>query len=131
MDAQLQRSAVACYSGSADLGEVIATARRVAAGDYDSWFAEWSALAEKTRQRAEASAKGRHVVSAARGFLRATEYWRQAIFFIRRDLDDERLLTGYRAHRAAFRSALPLLPWQSTSAEIPLDGGRMGTYLLR
>ena len=48
------------------------------------------------------------------------EYWRQAIFYIRGDLDDERLQDGWRRHRAAFRAALPLLPWTSTIAEIPL-----------
>lgn len=131
MDAQLQRTATAAYSGSADLGEAIVTARRVVPGDYDSWFAEWSALAARTAQDAAAREAAGHRVSAARGFLRATEYWRQAIFFIRHDLDDARLQAGWRAHREAFRRALPLLPWHTTTAEIPLDGARMGAYLMR
>ena len=41
MDAQLKRTANAVCSGSADLGEVIATAARVAPGDYDHWYSEW------------------------------------------------------------------------------------------
>jgi hypothetical protein len=48
MDAQLQRTATAVCSRSADLGEVLATARRVDPGDYDRWYSERAALAEKT-----------------------------------------------------------------------------------
>jgi hypothetical protein len=83
IDEQLKRTATAVCSGSADLGEVIATAARVAPGDYDRWYSEWAALAERTAQRAGESLQGGHPLSAARAFLRATEYWRQAIFFIR------------------------------------------------
>ena len=131
MDAQLQRTAAAAYSGSADLGEALAAARRATPGDAGSWFDEWSALAERTAQSAQSSAHLGHGVTAARAYLRATEYWRQAIFFLRGDLDDQRLLRGWRAHRAAFREALKLLPWNATSGEIPLAGARMTAYLLR
>src|ERR1700686_212970 len=108
MDEQLQRTATAVCSGSSDLGEVMATAGRVTSGDYDRWYSEWASLAEKTTRRAGKSLQGGHPFSAARAFLRATEYWRQAIFFIRHDLEDPRLLKGWRAHREAFRAALPL-----------------------
>ena len=131
MDAQLQRTAAAAYSGSADLGEALAAARRATPGDAGSWFDEWSALAERTAQSAQSSAHLGHGVTAARAYLRATEYWRQAIFFLRGDLDDQRLLRGWRAHRAAFREALKLLPWNATFGEIPLAGARMTAYLLR
>ena len=56
-DAQLQRTATAVLSGSADLGEMLATASRVAPGDLDDWFAKWSALAEATCGKADAAAK--------------------------------------------------------------------------
>lgn len=131
MDAQLQRTAAAAYSGSADLGEALAAARRAAPGDAGSWFDEWAALAERTAQSAQSSAHLGHGVTAARAYLRATEYWRQAIFFLRGDLDDQRLLRGWRAHRVAFREALKLLPWNATIGEIPLAGARMTAYLLR
>jgi hypothetical protein len=48
MDAQLQRTVIAAYSGSADLGEVLTAAHLVIPGDYDLWHAEWAALAERT-----------------------------------------------------------------------------------
>jgi Alpha/beta hydrolase family len=131
MDAQLQRSAAAVCSGSADLGEVIATAGRIVPGDYDNWYSAWAALAEKTTQLASESLQGGHQLSASKAFLRATEYWRQAIFFLRHDTQDPRLQNGWRSHRAAFRAALPLLPWNVTIAALPFESGLMTTYLLR
>ncbi len=131
MDAQLQRTATAICSSSADLGEVLATARCIIPGDYDDWYQKWSALAEETNVLAIRANDSRHSVSASKAFLRATEYWRQSIFFIRHDIADPRLQHGWRAHRAAFRAALPLLPWDTTIAEIPFEGARMAAYLLR
>jgi hypothetical protein len=130
-DEQLKRTATAVNSGSADLGEMLATASRIAPGDLDDWFAKWSELAESTGKKAEAAAKAGYSVTAGKAWLRATEYWRQSIFFIRHDLGDARLQQGYQEHRKAFRAAIPFLPWPVTTAEIPLAGARMGAYLLR
>lgn len=130
-DAQLQRTLSAANAASADIGEALATARSVAPGDPGDWFAKWSALAQATHAKADAAATAGHQVTAGKAYLRATEYWRQAIFFLRHDLDDARLQSGYRQHREAFRKAIPFLPWNVTTAEIPLEGARMGAYLLR
>ncbi len=73
-DAQLQRTANAVNSGSADLGEILATASRITLNDLDDWFAQWSALAKATGEKAEAAAKAGHLVTAVKAFWRATEY---------------------------------------------------------
>ena len=70
-------------------------------------------------------------MTARKAYLRAAEYWRQSIFFIRHDLDDPRLQGGYQAHRKAFRAAIPFMPWAVETIEIAFDGARMGGYLLR
>jgi hypothetical protein len=130
-DGQLQRTAAAAYAQSADLGEMLVAAARVTPGDNDSWFAAWSAMAEQAEAAAGDSVKGGHGIDAAGAWLRATEYWRQAIFFIRHDLDDARLQQGWRSHVAAFRAALPLLPYITTIAELSFGGGTMTGYLMR
>jgi pimeloyl-ACP methyl ester carboxylesterase len=130
-DGQLQRTATAGYSGSADLGEMLVAAGKVRPGDNDSWWMAWSELAERVEGAAKDSASGGHSVSAAGAWLRATEYWRQAIFFIRHDLDDTRLQDGWRRHRAAFRAALPFLPFSTTIAEVPFGRAKMTGYLMR
>jgi len=130
-DGQLQRTMSAAYAGSVDLGEALATAQRIKPGDPASWFDCWSDLARRTEATArEQSARG-HSANAAGAWLRASEYWRQSFFFIRHDIDDARLQQAWRAHRAAFRTALPLLPYPTTTAAIPLGTARMTSYLMR
>ncbi len=130
-DGQLKRTAAAAYARSADLGEMLVAAAKVTPGDNDSWFTAWSGLAARAEADAGSSAAAGHGASAACAFLRATEYWRQAIFFIRHDLDDARLQDGWKRHVAAFRAALPLLPNRTTIAELPFGGGTMTGYLMR
>ena len=60
-DAQLQRTASAVNADSADLGETLATARRVVPGDFNDWFTQWSALAEATAFAAERAARRRSI----------------------------------------------------------------------
>ena len=131
MDAQLSRTLIAVAAEAADLGEVMATAARTKGGDYDSWFTEWSATAEVAQSLAEDALRGGHVVTARKAFLRASEYWRQSFFFIRHDIDDERLQHAWRQHRLAFRAALPLLECHAVAVEIPFDGVSMTGYLFR
>lgn len=128
-DAQLKRTAYGAYSGSCDLGEMLGVASRATAGDPGDWYRKWSDAAVAAEALAKAADGHRETTAGA--WLRAAEYWRQAIFYIRGDLDDERLQSGWRRHRAAFRAALPLLPWAATIAEIPLGDSRMTGYLLR
>ena len=131
MDAQLSRTVIAVAAEAADLGEVFTTAARVTQGDYDSWFTEWSAAAEVAESHAEEALRGGHVVTARKAFLRASEYWRQSYFFIRRDIDDERLQRAWRRHRLTFRAALPLLDCHAVTVDIPYDGVSMTGYLFR
>ncbi len=80
-DAQLQRTAAAVNSSSADLGEILAAASRVAPGDLDDWFVKWSELAETTGKKAGAAAKAGHLVTAGKAYLRATEVLAAKHFF--------------------------------------------------
>jgi hypothetical protein len=134
MDAQLQRTVIAANAGAADIGEALATAARITPGDYDSWFTEWSAAAERAGSSAAGSRATGHRESARKAFLRASEYWRQSWFFLRHDVTDERLQRGWRAHRAAFRSATSLFPGSVVIDEIPYpdqSGASMTAYLFR
>ena len=131
MDAQLSRTLIAVAAEAADIGEALATASRTTAGDYDSWFTEWSTTAEVARALADDAVQRGHVVTARKAYLRASEYWRQSFFFIRHDIDDQRLQNAWREHRSAFRVALPLLDCHTVATEIPFDGVSMTGYLFR
>lgn len=131
MDGQFGRTIIAANSASADAGEAFATAARITPGDYGSWFDEWSATATRCQERGEAALAAGRRVSARQAFLRATEYWRQAIYFVRHDLDDPRLQAGWAAHRAAFRRALPLFDEEVVTVDLPFEGASLAAYFFR
>jgi len=109
-DGQLQRTVGKCDSGMANVGECLYIASRITAGDRDSWYVEWSRFADGLMAQASAADQAGHATSAASLRLRASEYYRQAFFWHRDDLDCKELRTAYRASVDAFRSALPDLP---------------------
>ena len=116
-EGQLQRTVGKCDSGMANVGECLYIASRVTPGDRDSWYREWSDFAGRlTEQGDEAFASG-HRVSARDCYLRACEYFRQAFFWHRDDLDCEELTTAYAASVSAFHKALPLLKCHATILE--------------
>jgi X-Pro dipeptidyl-peptidase (S15 family) len=121
-DGQLVRSLSATYAGSADLGEVFATARRVGPPEAGRWHAAWLASAGRAEATArEALSAGRRRTARA-AFLRASEYYRQAFYFIRGELDDPRLKTAYAAHVAMFEQAATLMDRPVGQVRIPYDG---------
>jgi hypothetical protein len=53
--------------GRADIGEVVTTAARIRAGDYDSWYEQWAATAQPTEAEARAQLAAGHQVWTTRG----------------------------------------------------------------
>src|SRR3954470_8983302 len=86
-DGQLQRSVGKCDAGMANVGECLYIASQITPGDRDSWYSVWSEFADGLVQQADAAVKAGHPVSAAGQYLRAAEYYRQAFFWHRDDLD--------------------------------------------
>ncbi len=113
-DGQLQRAVGKADSGMANVGECLAIAAQVTPGDRDSWYRSWSDFAARLAAEADAAQAAGHRVSARSAYLRACEYFRQAFFFHREDLDGHELRTAYSASVAAFRRALPLLDHDAT-----------------
>ncbi len=109
-DGQLQRTVGKCDAGMANVGECLYIASQIEAGERDSWYAAWSAFADGLVAQASAAERSGHMASAASLRLRAAEYYRQAFFWHRDDLDGKALTTAYRASVEAFRGALPHLP---------------------
>ena len=131
MAAQLQRTLIGAYVGAADLGEAIATASRVSEENYGQWHEAWSHTARVALAAADDAAARSQRPHAARGYLRAAEYWRQAYFFLRHDLSDQRVRTGYAQHRDAFRKALPFLPFRSDELSVSFDPVPLSGYVFR
>jgi len=108
-DGQLQRSVGKSDSGMANVGECLAISDQITQQDRDSWYQAWSDFAGSLVARGDKARAAGNSVSARNVYLRATEYFRQAFFFHREDLDESKLRDAYAASVAAFQSALELL----------------------
>jgi pimeloyl-ACP methyl ester carboxylesterase len=92
--------------GGADIGEVITTAERITPGDVESWYREWRALADRIASIADECAAGGHPVSANGAYLRASNYYRTAEFYLRDDpRHDPRVADTSARAIESFRSA--------------------------
>ncbi len=131
MAAQLQRILIGAYADSADLGEAMATGGRIAPGDYAQWYEEWGHTARVASAAADDAAARGHHQFAARGYLRSAEYWRQAYFFLRHDLADDRIRSGYERQLDAFRKAMPYFPFHVEAVSIPFSPVPMPGYMFR
>ena len=68
---------------------------------------------------------------AGPAYLRASEYWRQSYFFLRRDVTAAPLRSAYLRHRDLFRRALPFLAGAVEPVTIPFDPVPLNGYLFR
>jgi Esterase FrsA-like len=105
----LRTAGFATYGG-ADLGEVLTTARLIPNGNEDAWLKSWRATADRVANIAETSLRQGHHVSAREAFFRASNYYRTAEFFRRRDPanDPEAIRLSDRS-RETFVAAAKLL----------------------
>ncbi|MFD8693619.1 alpha/beta hydrolase family protein [Kitasatospora purpeofusca] len=117
--------------GGADFGEVVSTAERIVEGDYASWYTEWLATADRVSGQAEKALAAGHRVSARDGFLRASNYYRSAEFFLHGHPCDPRHDHAYDRSVDCFRSAAALFTPIIEPVEIPYEGTTLPGYLYR
>jgi dienelactone hydrolase len=116
--------------GGADIGEVITTAERITPGDTEAWYREWRALADRVADIADKCAAGGHAVSASSAYLRASNYYRTAEFFLRDDpWNDPRAAETSARAIETFRSA-PEIQAHWTRVGIPYEGIELEGYYL-
>jgi pimeloyl-ACP methyl ester carboxylesterase len=114
--------------GGADIGEVLVTAQAITAGDYDSWYDQWLATADRIAAEAEKAQAAGHLVSARDGLLRASNYYRSADFYLHGNPDDPRIRHAYGRARDCFVSAAALFDPPVTPVEIPYEGTVLRGY---
>ena len=128
-DGQLVRTLAAATVQGADLGEALATARRIHRLDGGPWHEAWSKTAAVATGAADRALSAGDRVTARHALLRASEYFRQAYYFIRSDLDDARLQGAYRSHVETFRAATALMDIGVEQVRIPYEETTLGGYL--
>src|SRR5271168_3353316 len=93
---ETKRAFGASSYGGSEFGEVLATVSRIVSGDFDSWYNEWNATAERIAAEAAQQLANGHRVSARDSFLRATTYYRASEFFLHGNPSDPRIASAYR-----------------------------------
>lgn len=118
--------------GGADFGEVVSTSERITEGDYDSWYTEWLATADRVSAEAEQALKAGHKVSARDGFLRASNYYRSAEFFLHGKNCDPRHDHAYDRSVECFKAAAARYTTPRIEpVEIPYEDTTLPGYLYR
>ncbi|MFI5064004.1 MAG: alpha/beta fold hydrolase [Streptosporangiales bacterium] len=115
-------------TGGAEVAECLLAAGRVKSRDQESWVREWAALAEKVERAAVAAADGGQPVTARQAYLRASNYYRAAMFSL---APSDSRLDGYLTKsRELFRAAAPLLRPPVEPVMIPFGAASLPGYFL-
>jgi pimeloyl-ACP methyl ester carboxylesterase len=130
-DGQLLRALSYAAYGGADIGECFETASRINDGDRDSWYEARTKTADRMKADAEESLKGGHTDSARRAFMRASNYYRAAEFYVKDDTRDPRSLRGWQSSHDCFAAAAKLFDPPFEAVEIPYEGATLPGYFFR
>ncbi|MFT0544966.1 alpha/beta hydrolase family protein [Allopusillimonas ginsengisoli] len=118
----LQRPLLNIPDGGAEIGEILAVARRIPEGDRQAWYQAWTDMADSLFDQAEQCQRYGHLVSARQLYLRAFTYYRNSYPLLYGAPVDPRVISGYQRETAAFRCAAALFTPALHSMEIPFEG---------
>ncbi|MBC8492499.1 MAG: dipeptidyl aminopeptidase, partial [Chloroflexi bacterium] len=128
MDFEVQCILGGCYYGAADAGEILATADRIKEGDYESWYQEWCATAERVGGIAEQCTAAGNDVSARCAYLRAAGYYSAAISMIDGTKDPSRGVPTWKRHLACWDEFCSRLVPPAEKVDIPYEETPMPGY---
>ena len=114
--------------GGALFGEVIAIAKNIKSGDYDSWYDAHTVLADRLADEAAGQLRRGHKISARDSYLRACSYYRSAEFFLHANPQDPRVKRAYERSVASYKASAALFAPPIESLEIPYEGTTIPGY---
>ena len=131
MDFETQILLGCCHYGAADAGEILATVERIPSGDFEKWYQEWLAIADRMRGIAEQSASSGNPVSARKAFLRAATYYSASAIFIDGTKDPSRGVSAWKRHLTCWELFCAYMHPQAEKVSIPYEGILMSGYFFR
>ena len=126
---QMLRAVAATPGGAADVGECLMTGYRIREGDDESWHREWLATAERREKAGDDFLSKGCRTSARQEFLRASNYYRTAEFFLRSNPHDSRIVDTWRKGRDSFLKFAKLADHPILPVKIPFEGKMLPGYL--
>lgn len=132
---ELVRTLGKALGHGADLGESLETARRIAAHEpeglrpvLDAWYREWNATAGRIHTIGVGCEAKNHTVSAGEAYLRASEYYRAADFFLHDDPANPEIVRLWDAMHDDFVRGLTLTGVRFEEIEIPYENTTLHGY---
>jgi pimeloyl-ACP methyl ester carboxylesterase len=115
-------------AGAAAIGECMETIGRVRNGDFESWIQHWTATADRVSAFAERELNSGDITSARKAFLRASNYYRMAVFYAAPT--DTRHTTLWRRSKDCFQRMIPLAESTIECLEVEFEGARLPAYFV-
>ena len=131
MDFETQIILGSCHYGAADAGEILATVEGIPSGDFEKWYQEWFAIAERMQEIAGQSASSGNHVSARKAFLRAATYFAASAIFIDGTKDPSRGIPTWTRHLACWELFCSYMSPPAEKVSIPYEGIFMPGYFFR
>jgi dienelactone hydrolase len=116
---------------AADRNECLQTAYKIIDGNVESWYKEWYALAESVKGAGETAEKLGNKETARNAFARASNYYRNAGFFLSEKPLDSRTSDTWTRSVGLFRRAAAMYEPAVEYVEIPYDNTVIPAYFYR
>lgn len=118
------------YEQGADIGEAIATAQLVKPETINKWYSAWLDRATQTYLQGQDFKAGEDSVSASQAFLRASNYYRMASFYMDSVHNRAQAISTWKMSKRSFETALRSLPYFNI-IEIPYAETTLHGYFLK
>ena len=122
------RTLMVAGTGGAEINECLMTGERIKDNNTESWVQEWVITAEKVAQKAEQALQAGQAITARQAYLRASNYYRTAMFFLSHT--DNRCDKYLTLTRDYFQKAARLFSPQIEVIHIPFGDARLPAYFL-
>ncbi|MEY2803200.1 MAG: hypothetical protein RL657_536, partial [Pseudomonadota bacterium] len=130
MSYQFRRGLGETQEGAGTVSEVFQAASKIIPNDFESWYREWTQIAERNDRRGDEEMSRHHVRTAMNCWLRAANYFREAEFWLKAD-DPRRLATFDRCEKASHKFLAQLTP-KAEVVDIPYEPGKpLPAYFIR
>lgn len=118
------------YSGGADVGETIATARKIEDRNINSWYQQWLATANRINALGGQLQQSGDTVGAREAYFRASNYYRAAGFYMDSLNDRSKSIATYQQSKTAFLKAIASIPYIH-AVKIPYEKTTLPGYFIQ
>lgn len=115
-------------SGAAEFGECMETMGRIKNNKFDSWISEWASTADRVSAYAENELKKGDKGSAKKAFMRASNYYRMAVFYASHT--EPRHGELWSRSKECFHSMIQLMNGAVECVSIDYEGAKLPGYFI-